>query len=392
MSRVYLVQSETGRTFAAKVMQPDGERNYEQLRLRFEQEAKLHPSLSHRNIVRCYEVNSDPPGMLLDYVEGKSIRQMLDDRSILQMKPSQIMRMVQHISDALTYLHERHYCHCDLKPDNILWDSQNDMYYLIDFGISQNTGQIPDTKRGSPKYMAPEQIRREAVDRRTDVYSLATTIYEIITGGEIPFTSRVSEHDVFPGFRRDNSTDFPLQQEARESSERKYSYIKPPPPSYFRKGIKISIDKVLLKALEKEPRQRYETVDALYNALNEAFLGSAGQHTFHGTRMGSSTLPSARLVCTTHGDFPIVTLSVPTVLIGRSRHECFIVLHDMSVSRRHAMVEWDGYRGYFAVWDQGSKMGTRVNGRLLEEECRYLRDGDLITVGNFNFRFEELSI
>lgn len=380
--------------FAAKIMRPD-HMGYASLKEQFAREIEIHRHLQHPNIVACYHVFQEPLGMLLQYIGGGSLRHLLSEppgqrQPVWDMHSDDIMDMVRDITSALSYLHTRGYCHCDLKPDNILYEMipaasggrLHRKYYLADFGICQRIGEAHDTKRGAPKYTPPEQIAQEPLTAQTDVYSFAITIYEVITGGNVPFypvqTPIVPREALSPQADTQGLPDRSILDEIEEQ----HIIKRPPPPSQFRLGIKPAVDAVLLKALEKDPKDRYESIDAFYQALVQALKSDPP------SQMQDRGIERAQLVCTTHQDFPIMKIR-SMALIGRSR-ECSIIIPHASISRRHVLLEWEPASACFAVWDQGSKLGTRVNGRLLRDERRYLREGDLITVGDYNFRFEDI--
>lgn len=374
MGEVWLVRTARAEWRAAKLVNEERAQRYPQIKAQFAQEAELHPRLRHPHIVRCHEVRQHdiPQGIILSYVDGGSLRDRLKEKNAL--RTPEIMMLLQQISGALSYLHHQlGYCHCDVKPDNILCDTQGN-YFLADFGISQRIGQPPETKRGAPKYMAPEQVQRSPVDMRTDVYSLALTVYEVLTAGFPPFSYKDDSDGTSP----------------EKSLEYQHIYSKPPPPSSFRPSIRRSVDEIILKALQKEPDSRYQTVEEFYRAVERA-VSNTGDDQRSATNGHASDiwLPSARLICTTGQAVPPLPLD-SSVLIGRNQRECKLRLPDMQVSRRHALIEWQPEQNHFVVWDQGSKLGTTVNGKIVINEGFLLRNGDLISIGPFNFRFELL--
>jgi serine/threonine protein kinase len=285
--------------------------------------------------------------------------------------------------EALTYLHNMGYCHCDLKPDNILVDS-NGHYFLTDFGITHRIGDRPDTKLGTPKYMSPEQHQQQQLDIRTDVYAFAIIVYELLTNGEVPFSNLVEG-------QRTNVANAVMKW------EHAHIYDNALPPSVYNRHIRPEIDRILLKALSKDANNRQPTMDVFYRELRNALEGrdndrdNAIQRGEYQT-FPSDMLPGGQLVCTyapttrhlLHNQIPLQR----QMQFGRRRNST-IALQGGDVSRRHALVTWDGQRQNYVIYDQGSAMGTRVNGRLLTtNQPRVLQTGDLITVGEYNFRFE----
>jgi eukaryotic-like serine/threonine-protein kinase len=384
LAEVYRVADiHNGQEFAAKVVQEEKARSNSLVLEQFKQEARLHPRLIHENIVSCHEVfvDEEPQGMILELVDGPSLRQLLDEsrrtRSSSRLSSRQIMQVITHITQALTYLHANHLCHCDVKPENILYDSYEQRFKLTDFGISQNIGQPPDTIRGTPKYMPPEQFQQQPLDARTDVYSFGITIYEMLSG-RVPFVPLEEQTSDVSGTDSQNGS-VPLRE--------KHMYKQPPRPEVFNKEIKGEISDILLRSLEKDPNVRYRTVAELCQAIEAVVEGrNTVSKSFSEYYMPESAVPAASLVCTT-ANIPDYTLS-QIVLIGRNRQECNFHLRHMQVSRRHSLIQWEQREKRYRVWDQGSKLGTRVNGRRVDEEGRGLADGDLITIGPFNFRME----
>jgi len=385
MATVYsVIDEEKQQVFAAKVLRQDRAQQNPYLRLQFEQEAQIHPRLAHPNILRCHQafLQEEPQGLLLDYIEGGTLRRYIRSRKDSKINSDEIMLIVRQVADALEYLHSQGLCHCDIKPDNILINQQGQVF-LTDFGISQSIGEPLESKRGTPRYMAPEQYLQQPVDHRTDVYSFAITLYEMLTQGEVPFSAHAESEES----RGSQGAQHTVGQAA--SLEEKHIYSKPPPPSFFNDRIKREIDQVLLRALEKEPDRRYQRMSNLYQALDTVVSGQSQHQTFSQTDGFVPPPPQharAKLICTTGQSSTPIPLE-PLLLFGRSK-ECNVRLRDISISRRHALVQWEATSQQYVIWDQGSKLGTRVNGKQVINTARVLQHGDLITVGNYNFRYE----
>ena len=184
---------------------------------RFEREARLIAKLQHPHILPVYDFGRRDGVLYLvmRLVEGGS----LDER--LRQGPLSLdvaAQMFTDIASALTYAHDQGIIHRDLKPNNILLDSK-DNPYLTDFGIAKmmqdSTGQITATGTiiGTPSYMAPEMWRGEAVDARTDIYSLGIMLYEMVTGA-LPFKGDTPYALMYKHF------DAPLQKRQRPSAVR----------------------------------------------------------------------------------------------------------------------------------------------------------------------------
>ena len=162
----------------------------ESFRDRFLQESRAVAALEHPNVVPVYSAGQveDTLYLAMRYVEGKDLRQLLADGPL---PPERAIAICAQVAAALDAAHERGLVHRDVKPSNILVED-GDRVYLGDFGLSRRlpaTGSIPGSSLGTIAYVAPEQIRGEAVDGRADCYSLACVLYECLSG-EPPFADR----------------------------------------------------------------------------------------------------------------------------------------------------------------------------------------------------------
>lgn len=380
MAEIYRVTNQRGEVFAAKVVRQD-RMNNPFLLPQFRYEVEIHPKFQHQNILKVFEVypHEMPPGMIMMFAPGGTLRDQIAEG----IKSDQIMTIIKQIGSSLAYLHRLGYVHCDLKPDNILVDG-NGNYLLTDFGIAQSIGLPPETKRGTPRYMTPEQYRLMPVDQRTDVYAFGIMLYEVLTGGELPFTLN----------EEGSNTEASLS--SGMSLEEQHLSREPVPPSFYNKRIRTQFDHIILKSLRKEPAARYANIEDMIKHLEDAFSGreDAGYAKTNAIRIPihqTSGIKKAQIVATKAPQGH----SLPQIALERSmqfgrRKDCQIVLAVDNISRRHAMIQWDDIHSQYAVFDQGSSIGTRVNGKLLPSNRRYyLVEGDLITIGDFNFRFEQ---
>lgn len=212
---------------------------------RFQREARALAKLSHPNIVTVYDFGTagDLFYLVMEYVDGLNLRQL---ERAGKMTPEQALAIVPPICEALQYAHEQGFVHRDVKPENILVDTQGRVK-IADFGIAKilGVGQsgIPLTGDqqviGTPVYMAPEQIEKPAtVDRRADIYSLGVVIYEMLTG------------------------ELPLGRFA--------------PPSR-KVHIDVRLDEVVLRALEKEPELRFQQASELRTELETITRAGSGK-------------------------------------------------------------------------------------------------------------------
>jgi len=259
MGVVYKVrQLKLNRIVALKILAPE-KASESRFAERFEREAQALARLNHPNIVTVYDFG-EADGMfylLMEYVDGVSLRQLLQTR---QLAPEEALAIVPKICEALQFAHEQGVVHRDIKPENVLLDRQGRVK-IADFGIAKLvTGQQPqptitqDQVIGTPHYMAPEQMERpQLVDHRADIYSLGVVFYEMLTG-ELPLG-------------------------------------KFQPPSK-KVQVDVRLDEVVLHALEKEPERRYQQVSQIKTDV-ETIAGTASPKPDHEkTEKGSGGRPA----------------------------------------------------------------------------------------------------
>jgi predicted Ser/Thr protein kinase len=226
MGAVYKArQPALDRLVALKVLPPEAGRD-PAFAERFSREARALARLSHPNIVAVHDVGraGEFYYLVMEYVDGANLRQVLRDG---KLTPEQALRIVPQICDALQYAHEEGIVHRDIKPENILLDRKGRVK-IADFGLAKllgrDTGDFTLTGSrqvmGTLYYMAPEQVERPLeVDHRADIYSLGVVFYEMLTG-QLPVGR------------------FPMPSE--------------------KAGTDAFLDEVVLRALEREPANRYQ--------------------------------------------------------------------------------------------------------------------------------------
>ncbi|MDX2093215.1 MAG: protein kinase [Kofleriaceae bacterium] len=181
------------RTVAVKLLRPEVASSQLLLR-RFNAEAEAVAKLSHPNTVNIYDFGQDTDGTLfiaMEYIEGKSLRHVVQREAPLPLRRA--LMIAQQIAASLVDAHAQSIVHRDLKPDNVMLQErgrQRDVVRVLDFGIAKLRDENRQTAMamtqagdmlGTPQYMAPEQIRAENIDGRTDVYALGCMLYEMIT-------------------------------------------------------------------------------------------------------------------------------------------------------------------------------------------------------------------
>ena len=186
------------RKVAIKVLRPELSRDPGLVR-RFNAEAELAAKLSHPNTVNIYDFGQDVDGSLfiaMEFLEGRSLRQVMTQEGPLP--PARALAIMRQVCASLSDAHAHGIVHRDLKPDNVMLTERGkdrDVARVLDFGIAKLRDDDRQTVNamtragdlvGTPQYMAPEQIKGEKVDGRTDIYALGAMLYEMVTG-RLPF-------------------------------------------------------------------------------------------------------------------------------------------------------------------------------------------------------------
>jgi eukaryotic-like serine/threonine-protein kinase len=214
---------------------------------RFQREEEICQRLDHPNIVKVFKPrNKTGVYVAMEYVEGKSVRALLDEQRPLPQ--ARALAIAQQICEALVYLHEHGVVHRDLKPENILLTAEGTIK-ILDFGIALDRAARRLTwfglssTLGTPDYIAPEQIGGRRGDARTDVYAAGTMLYEMLTG-HLPFSGPNA---------------FALM--------RAKTHDEPKPPTYYVPGFDPSLEAIILKAIARAPRDRYQSAAELLQDL-----------------------------------------------------------------------------------------------------------------------------
>ncbi len=245
MGRVYRVKHLISqRSEALKVLLHDVE-NDSNLCDRFVREIQVQARLNHPNIASLHTAFrlDNRLLMVMELVEGQSLRQRMRNPGLSLPEGVTIVRQVL---DALAYAHSQGVTHRDIKPSNIMLNTQGQVK-LLDFGLATVAGDNRLTKSGaivgSIQYMAPEQIRCEPLDARTDIYSTAVTLWEI-AAGRTPFASDI-EYAVLTG----------------------HLETTPEPPRAEHPEVPEALWQILLRALAKRPEDRFPSAFEFANAL-----------------------------------------------------------------------------------------------------------------------------
>jgi serine/threonine-protein kinase len=220
---------------------------------RFYDEARAVNLVGHENIVAIYDLNVLTPGryyFVMEYLEGDTLTARLASG---RLDLETALDVLSQLCDALQCAHEHGVVHRDLKPDNVFLvvrGGKRHFVKLLDFGIAKLRDGAGSRGRtaaglvvGTPEYMAPEQCDQGAIDARTDVYALGVMAYELVTG-RLPFTGRSVPQLLLAH----------LQQQ-------------PPPPSAVAAGVDPRLEWAIMKALQKDPKDRFADMASFADAL-----------------------------------------------------------------------------------------------------------------------------
>ncbi|MEM7345361.1 MAG: protein kinase, partial [Chloroflexota bacterium] len=220
---------------------------------RFEREALATGKLRHPNIVQAldFDRESDRYFMVMEYIDGPTLKGETRSRrtSNQDFSLKEIARIFTPLCSAIDYAHSQGMVHRDLKPANVMINEQGQIV-LTDFGIARLAGATQYTATGAlsgtPAYMSPEQGQGERGDERSDIYALGVMLYELVTGS-VPY---------------DADTPFAVIM--------KHINEPLPMPSKVNPELPEAIERIVLKAMSKDPDDRYQTAGEMAAALREA--------------------------------------------------------------------------------------------------------------------------
>ncbi len=215
---------------------------------RFNREEKIGQELDHPNIVRILKPREKSRMyMVMEHVEGKSLRALMGKHPL---PIGNALDVARQVCGALVYLESQNVVHRDIKPENVLVTPHGQVK-ILDFGIALGEGSRRLTwaglsaTLGTPDYMAPEQIRGRRGDARTDVYALGMMLYEMLTAN------------------------LPYESANPRALLRVKTMEEPRPPSYHVPGFDPHLEAIILKAIERDPRDRYATAADLCADLRD---------------------------------------------------------------------------------------------------------------------------
>ena len=278
MSTVYLARDETlERWVAAKVLHREISDQPDQIE-RFRREARAVAQVSHPNVVAVIDAGEDGgrPYIVFEYCDGETLKQRIDRQGGLPLDEAAAYAI--EVGRGLAAAHARRLVHRDVKPQNVLIDSEG-RAKVTDFGIARELEQDGLTKTGrvlgTTDYVSPEQAMGQQVDARSDIYSLGILLYEMLTG-EVPF-------------KADNLVGVAM----------KHVNEKIPDVQKRRRDVSSALAAVVERATEKKPDKRYSDMNAMLADLENALeveVARAGRSTGEATTVLDSVPRRQRLV------------------------------------------------------------------------------------------------
>jgi serine/threonine protein kinase len=293
----------------------------EEYRERFLREAQAAASLNHPNLCTIFEIDEEHGFIAMEFVEGPSLKDKIAARPL---PLEEALDIAIQACTGLEAAHEKGIVHRDIKPSNLMLTAQGQVK-IMDFGLAQINERTRITKAGAsmgtPAYMSPEQAQGQPTDRRTDIWSIGVVLYEMLSGA-VPF---------------------PGQTEAACT----YSIVhtEPQPLTALRSGLSLDLDRIIAKALRKDPRDRYQNAADLMVDLRHLSgqpLAATGKK-----RAWKVIVPAAAVMALFTGSIAWMLLRPPqnheplraiplTTLTGVSRYPSF------SPDGNHIAFSWTG--------------------------------------------------
>ncbi|HVN88919.1 MAG TPA: serine/threonine-protein kinase [Candidatus Binataceae bacterium] len=215
---------------------------------RFEREEEIGKRLSHPSIIKVLSPKRKSRMYIaMEYVEGISLRAIMRDNRPMSVEMA--LGFARQICEAIAYMHSQGVVHRDLKPENIL--VADGRIKIMDFGIALDesarrlTWSGLSSTIGTPDYMAPEQVNGRRGDVRTDIYAVGTILYEMLTG-ELPY----SGENVYNVMKAKTNED-------------------PQPPTVYRHDLDPHLEEIILRAIERQPRDRYDSAVEMLEELKD---------------------------------------------------------------------------------------------------------------------------
>jgi serine/threonine protein kinase/tetratricopeptide (TPR) repeat protein len=256
MGTVYRVlDKKINEEVALKILKPEvaeKERTIE----RFKNELKLARRITHKNVCRMHDIHEDAGTIFItmEYLAGEDLKNLIQRTGLLSVEKAVVV--AKQVCKGLSEAHRLGVIHRDLKPQNIMIDSQGNAK-IMDYGIARQLSGPEITAAGiimgTPLYISPEQVEGASVDQRTDIYALGVILYEMVTG--------------HPPFEGDNGLSVALKHKTEV----------PKSPRDSNAQLPEELDRLILKCLSKKQDQRYQSAEELFAELTRAGKGITGE-------------------------------------------------------------------------------------------------------------------
>ncbi|HEB34812.1 hypothetical protein LCGC14_0599380 [marine sediment metagenome] len=219
----------------------------EEMMERFMREAQAAGKLTHPNIITIYDVGREKEMtyIVMQLIEGHSLQKVISSGE--KNSTEEVIRLMDQLCSALDYAHDNGIIHRDIKPANILLDKEGKPF-IVDFGVARlETSTLTEagTTLGTPSYMSPEQVMGKKVDRRSDIFSLGGILYELLTGKRA------------------------FQAQSITTVIYKIIHEEPIALTEVKKGLPIGFERIVCKALAKDPNNRYPSCSELAADLHK---------------------------------------------------------------------------------------------------------------------------
>jgi len=293
-----------GRDVALKIISSDSP--HDDRLWRFEQEARAVAALNHPNIVAIYDVdtNASTPFIVTELLDGESLRQRMDKG---RLPPRKVRDIAEQIARGLAAAHDKRIAHRDLKPENVFVTGEG-LVKILDFGLAKLASPLPvaaatataspqtarGTVMGTVGYMSPEQVRGEEADHRSDIFSLGTVLYEMLSGRRL-----------FAG---------------NTSVETMSAILNQDPPDLPPADVPPSLERIVRRCLEKSAEERFQSARDLAFALS-ALSGSGATAVVSGSNTRRRLLPTVAIAAA------VVVVAAAAAIIPRGSAAAIHPLH-----------------------------------------------------------------
>ncbi len=248
MGKVYKAEDkELNINVALKMIRPEYSSNPRFIQ-KFKEETLLARSISHENVIRIHDIGDvdEIKFISMDHIRGQNLKELIHTSGTLAVETA--VNITKQLCKGLGAAHNKNIVHQDLKPRNVMIDSDG-RAYIMDFGVAKSLA-VDDTSPsrgviGTPPYVSPEQAKREKADQRSDIYSLGIIIYEMLTGKR------------------------PFEAETASEYFEKHIHETPSSPSDTNPLIPLFLEKIILKCLEKDKANRYQNVEEILKNLEK---------------------------------------------------------------------------------------------------------------------------